>query len=133
MSKFPQSPSFTGFNTPSRIEADIADLVVEGDIPPALEGAFYRVQPDPQFPPLLGDDIAFNGDGMITMFHFEKRKGQLSPALGAYRQMEVGARGGPGPVRRLSQSADRRSFGRRGGFAARPTPTPSFMAASSMR
>jgi carotenoid cleavage dioxygenase len=74
LSKFPQTPAFTGFNTPSRIEADIADLVVEGDIPPALEGAFYRVQPDPQFPPLLGDDIAFNGDGMITMFHFENGK-----------------------------------------------------------
>ena len=29
-----------------------------------------RVQPDPQFPPRLGDDIAFNGDGMISRFHF---------------------------------------------------------------
>ena len=70
MSKFPQSPSFTGFNTPSRIEADILDLDIEGDVPAELDGAFYRVQPDPQFPPLLGDDIAFNGDGMITMFRF---------------------------------------------------------------
>lgn len=70
MSHFPQTPSFTGFNTPSRIEADIADLAHEGTIPPELNGAFYRVQPDPQFPPRLGDDIAFNGDGMITRFHF---------------------------------------------------------------
>ncbi|MED5545157.1 MAG: carotenoid oxygenase family protein [Pseudomonadota bacterium] len=69
MSHFPYSPSFTGFNTPSRIEADIADLAHEGAIPEALSGAFYRVQPDPQFPPRLGDDIAFNGDGMITRFH----------------------------------------------------------------
>jgi len=69
MSHFPQTPSFTGFNTPSRIEADIADLAHEGVIPPELNGAFYRVQPDPQFPPKLGDDIAFNGDGMITRFH----------------------------------------------------------------
>ncbi|QVM83546.1 carotenoid oxygenase family protein [Novosphingobium decolorationis] len=69
MSHFPDSPSFTGFNTPSRIEADIADLAHEGAIPEALSGAFYRVQPDPQFPPRLGDDIAFNGDGMITRFH----------------------------------------------------------------
>ena len=44
---------------------------MKGEIPPELDGAFYRVQPDPQFPPLLGDDIAFNGDGMITMFRFE--------------------------------------------------------------
>lgn len=70
MAHFPDTPNFTGFNTPSRIEADIADLVHDGEIPRELEGAFYRVQPDPQFPPRLGDDIAFNGDGMIARFHF---------------------------------------------------------------
>jgi carotenoid cleavage dioxygenase-like enzyme len=69
MANFPQTMNYTGFNTPSRIEADIADLVHEGSIPPELNGAFYRVQPDPQFPPRLGDDISFNGDGMITRFH----------------------------------------------------------------
>jgi carotenoid cleavage dioxygenase-like enzyme len=71
MVHFPDTPSFTGFNTPSRIEADIADLDIVGEIPAELNGAFYRVQPDPQFPPHLGDDIAFNGDGMVTMFRFE--------------------------------------------------------------
>ena len=70
MSKFPQSPSFTGLNTPTRFEADVFDLEVEGEIPSHLDGAFYRVQPDPQFPPRLGDDIAFNGDGQVTMFRF---------------------------------------------------------------
>lgn len=72
MANFPDTMSFTGFNTPSRIEADIADLDVDGEIPAELNGAFYRVQPDPQFPPRLGDDIAFNGDGMITRFHFHQ-------------------------------------------------------------
>ncbi len=70
VSQFPDTPNFTGFNTPSRIEADIADLQHEGEIPRELEGAFFRVQPDPQFPPRLADDISFNGDGMITRFHF---------------------------------------------------------------
>lgn len=70
MATFPQTPAFTGFNTPSRIEADIADLAHEGEIPRELDEAFYRVQPDPQFPPRLGDDISFNGDGMIGRFHF---------------------------------------------------------------
>ena len=70
MAQFPDSPAFTGFNTPSRIEADIDDLDIEGAVPRELDGAFYRVQPDPQFAPRLGDDIAFNGDGMITMFRF---------------------------------------------------------------
>ncbi len=70
MAEFPKTFSFTGFNTPSRIEADIADLAFDGAIPGTLNGAFYRVQPDPQFPPRLGDDISFNGDGMIARFHF---------------------------------------------------------------
>jgi carotenoid cleavage dioxygenase len=70
MSQFPSTPNFTGFNTPSRIEADIEDLQHTGTIPKELDGAFYRVQPDPQFPPRLGDDISFNGDGMISRFHF---------------------------------------------------------------
>jgi carotenoid cleavage dioxygenase len=69
MAHFPDTPNFTGFNTPSRIEADIADLVHTGEIPAQMNGAFYRVQPDPQFPPRLADDISFNGDGMITRFH----------------------------------------------------------------
>ena len=62
MAHFPNTLSFTGFNTPSRIEADILGLVHQGTIPEGLNGAFYRVQPDPQFPPRLGDDISFNGD-----------------------------------------------------------------------
>lgn len=69
MANYPKSMSFTGFNTPSRVEADSLNLVHEGTIPEGLNGAFYRVQPDPQFSPRLGDDIAFNGDGMITRFH----------------------------------------------------------------
>jgi carotenoid cleavage dioxygenase len=70
MAQFPRTPGFTGFNTPSRIEADVLDLACEGTIPRELDGAFFRVQPDPQYPPRLGDDISFNGDGMITRFHF---------------------------------------------------------------
>src|SRR5881227_3923825 len=69
MAHFPKTAAFTDFNTPSRIEADIVDLAHEGAIPRELNGAFFRVQPDPQFPPRLGDDIAFNGDGMISRFH----------------------------------------------------------------
>lgn len=69
MAQFPDTPSFTGFNTPSRIEADIADLQHEGEIPSEIDGAFFRVQPDPQFPPKMGDSIAFDGDGMISRFH----------------------------------------------------------------
>jgi len=69
---FPATPSFTGFFAPSGVEADVPHLpVIQGAIPRELDGAFYRVAPDPQFPPLAGDDIWFNGDGMITMFRLK--------------------------------------------------------------
>lgn len=71
MKKFPELPIYTGFNTPSRMEVDIYDLEVEGKIPDNINGAFYRVGPDPQYPPLLGDDIYFSADGMVSMFRFQ--------------------------------------------------------------
>lgn len=74
MTHFPDVPAFTGFNKPSRVEADVQDLDVRGTIPPEIDGAFYRVQPEHQFPPKLGNDIAFNGDGMISMFRFHDGK-----------------------------------------------------------
>src|SRR6185312_2024226 len=48
--KFLDTPSFAGPMAPVRIEADIADLEVDGAVPADLDGAFYRVQPDPQYP-----------------------------------------------------------------------------------
>ena len=68
---FPETPSFTGMFAPSGVEADVNVLpVIDGAVPEELDGAFYRVAPDPQFPPLSGDDIWFNGDGMVTRFRF---------------------------------------------------------------
>jgi len=69
--RFPDTPNFTGFNEPLRVEADVRDLVVEGDMPEALNGTFYRCGPDFRFPPKLGDDINHNGDGVVSMFRFE--------------------------------------------------------------
>ncbi len=37
--EFPQTPTFAGFSAPSRVEADIFDLEVEGEIPSSLNGA----------------------------------------------------------------------------------------------
>lgn len=64
--RFPATPVFSGFNQPSRIEGDIFDLEFTGQIPPAIDGTFYRIQPDHRFPPLFADDIHFNGDGAVT-------------------------------------------------------------------
>ncbi len=66
--KFPDSPMFAGINAPCRIEADINDLEVEGEIPEQIDGAFYRVGADHQFPPRFANDVPFNGDGMVSMF-----------------------------------------------------------------
>ena len=37
---YPDTAAFRGFFAPSRIEADVFDLDVDGEIPPELYGAF---------------------------------------------------------------------------------------------
>lgn len=68
---FPKSPTFLTIDEPFRFEGDLYDLEVEGQIPPELNGTFYRVGPDQAFPPMLGDANPFNGDGMVTSFRIE--------------------------------------------------------------
>ena len=67
---FPDSMDFTGFNAPSRVECDIHDLVIEGTLPAGINGTWYRLTPDPPYPPLLGDDTFLGGDGMASLFRF---------------------------------------------------------------
>lgn len=70
---FPQTPEFSGaLYTPSRAEVDVFDLEVEGTLPTGINGTFYQVSPDPQYPPMLGHDIFFNGDGLVSAFFFDK-------------------------------------------------------------
>jgi carotenoid cleavage dioxygenase len=70
MPVFPDLPIYTGYNRPGRIECQVRDLEVEGRIPAELNGIFYRVAPDPHWPPKLGRDVYFNGDGMVCAFDF---------------------------------------------------------------
>jgi carotenoid cleavage dioxygenase len=79
-SKFPATEVFQGFNRPSRIEGDVHDLEVTGQIPADIDGTFFRIQPDHRFPPLYESDIHFNGDGNVTAIrisggeaHFKQR------------------------------------------------------------
>jgi carotenoid cleavage dioxygenase len=53
------------------VEADINDLEVVGTLPGGIDGAFYRVAADHQFPPRFANDVPFNGDGMVSMFRFQ--------------------------------------------------------------
>ena len=41
---------------PCRFEGEAQFLEVEGTVPPELDGTFYRVMPDPQFPPFVEND-----------------------------------------------------------------------------
>lgn len=61
---------FQGINAPCRVEVDLGDLEIIGAVPREIDGAFYRVAADHQFPPLFEKDVPFNGDGMISMFRF---------------------------------------------------------------
>jgi carotenoid cleavage dioxygenase-like enzyme len=69
--EYPETAVFQTFNKPSRFEGEIFDLEVTGTIPSDINGTFYRVQPDHQFPPLFEEDIHFSGDGSVSAFRFE--------------------------------------------------------------
>ncbi|CAK7206127.1 transcriptional regulatory protein rco1 [Sporothrix eucalyptigena] len=71
---FPVRPQFSGFMKPCRFEGELRYLEIEGDLPTELDGTFYRVMPDPQFPPFIENDPWFNGDGNISAFRFSKGK-----------------------------------------------------------
>ncbi|MEV7978548.1 carotenoid oxygenase family protein [Streptomyces sp. NPDC086519] len=75
--QWPDTPKFRGFFAPSRIEADVYDLEVEGRIPPELNGAFYRAAADTQYPPRFPNDTYINGDGMVHMVRFDNGHADL--------------------------------------------------------
>ncbi len=72
--KFPDSPTnpiYHCFDAPSRVEAEVFDLEVEGTVPADLDGTFFRVGPAPQFPPKTDRYIFFDNDGMVCSFKFK--------------------------------------------------------------
>jgi carotenoid cleavage dioxygenase-like enzyme len=75
---FPKDPaSFGGGGSERggvlRAEIDLYDCEVEGDLPKDLDGTYYRVGPDPQYPkpPGMEDDIRFDGEGIMSMFRIK--------------------------------------------------------------
>jgi carotenoid cleavage dioxygenase len=75
--KFPDHIVYQGYAAPVRIEGDVWDLEIEGEIPEGLNGSFVRASADPRFPPLLGSDIFLNGDGMMHMVRIENGHADL--------------------------------------------------------
>ncbi len=71
MRRFPDTLEYTGLNTPIGEEYEIDSLAVEGRIPAAVEGTFFRATPDPAFPPFTADGGAIlSGDGMVSAVRF---------------------------------------------------------------
>lgn len=48
---------FTAYSRPGRLESDIDTLEVYGKIPKSISGTFYRVVPEPAYPPYFKDEI----------------------------------------------------------------------------
>ena len=74
---FPNTMDFSGYNAPSRIECDVHDLVVEGQIPAEVSGSWYQTVPDPQYSPKIPPDTYLSGDGMVRMLRFENGRADL--------------------------------------------------------
>jgi carotenoid cleavage dioxygenase len=69
-SPFPKSPTFMTIDEPFRFEGELFDLEIDGELPNTLAGTYFRVGPDQQYPPKMGDSNPFNGDGIVTAFRF---------------------------------------------------------------
>jgi carotenoid cleavage dioxygenase len=64
------SPSMRRPTSLYRLEADVHDCQVTGKVPTDLNGAFYRVGPDAQYP-LAPRNIPFDGEGHVSMFRIK--------------------------------------------------------------
>lgn len=58
------------FFAPMRFEAEVLDCEVEGKLPDALQGSFFRSCADRRFAPLYADDTPYNSDGAVDQFRF---------------------------------------------------------------
>ncbi len=70
---FPNLPLYQGWGRPMRVESSVDSLVLlDGTPPEGLNGSWYKVGPDRQYPPRHGDDVFIDGEGMAHVFHFDR-------------------------------------------------------------
>ena len=125
MRQFPNTPEYTGLNTPLGEEYEIGSLAVEGRIPPDVEGVFFRAVPDPAFPPFVEDGGAIlSGDGMVSAVRFAGGKAALRSATfrprATRRRWRRGARCSASTAIHTPTSLTQRAS-----TARSPTPRPS--------
>jgi carotenoid cleavage dioxygenase-like enzyme len=69
--QFPDIPLYKGWGHPYRVEATVRGLeLMEGHLPPEIEGTLLRCGPDRQYPPRNGSDVFIDGEGMVHTFRF---------------------------------------------------------------
>lgn len=67
---FPKQRFLRGNFAPLRLECDAPDLIIEGEMPRALNGTLLRNGPNPFYPPRDRYHM-FSGDGMVHAFHLD--------------------------------------------------------------
>jgi len=79
---------------PFRTEIDLVDCEVDGRIPDDLNGAFYRVGPDFQYPSKFPLNIPFDGEGHVSMFRFSAGRVDLKSRYVRTQRFNVQRRAG---------------------------------------
>jgi carotenoid cleavage dioxygenase len=87
--QFPDDVVFNGYAAPVRIEGEVHDLEVIGNLPHELEGIYIRNSADHAYPPLLGKDIFLNGDGMVHRVRIQNGHADLTMRYVRTRKFEL--------------------------------------------
>ena len=119
----------------NRSENTLYDCEVDGDMPDDLDGAFYRVGPDPQYPKPKGARVRRRlrrRRPCLDVPHPEQPCGLPQP-LGEERALAGAAQGAHVAVWRLSQPVHRRSVACAASSAARRTRRSGITTAASSR
>ncbi|ETS85697.1 hypothetical protein PFICI_03722 [Pestalotiopsis fici W106-1] len=75
-SAWPPAIGPADLGAPGRVEGEMADLIVLGEIPKEVDGTFYRMMVDP-FYPLMPGNPPVEGDGNISAFRIHDGKVDL--------------------------------------------------------
>lgn len=98
-SKWSGALSVPWATAPSRMEAEIADLQVLGNIPKDIDGTFYRIMADPFFPPSPENSMPIEGDGIVSAFRIHEGQVDMKTKYVDTERL------------RLERKANRRLFG----------------------
>ncbi len=71
-------PYLRGIYTPQLREVDEFDLVIEGELPDAMEGDYLRNGANPRFNPLGGYVFPLDGDGMLHRVEFRNGRARYT-------------------------------------------------------